>query len=89
MPTAIITILEAVFTALLKLTQTFFPEKSIISSKAFMKLPMDNKGKVVDNYLFNLKLIVKNRIKTVMSCCIDLHYLLYYRYDLHCGMSGD
>ena len=67
----------------------FFPWKSIISSKVFMKLPMDNKGKVVDNYLFNLKLIVKSRIKTVMSCCIDLHYLLYYRYDLHCGMSGD
>ena len=24
-----------------------------------------------------------------MSCCTDLHYLMYYRYDLHCGMSGD
>ena len=24
-----------------------------------------------------------------MSRCIDLHYLLYYRYDLHCGMSED
>ena len=24
-----------------------------------------------------------------MSCCVDLHYLLDYRCDLHCGMSGD
>ena len=24
-----------------------------------------------------------------MSCCIDLHYLLYYQYDLHCYISGD
>ena len=24
-----------------------------------------------------------------MSCCIDLHYLLYYLYDLRGGMSGD
>ena len=24
-----------------------------------------------------------------MSCCIDLHYLLYYLYDLRVGMSGD
>ena len=23
-----------------------------------------------------------------MSCCIDLHYFLYFRYDLHCDMSG-
>ena len=29
---------------------------------------------------------VKNQIKNVMSCCIDLHYLLYDRYDLRCGM---
>ena len=26
---------------------------------------------------------IKNQIKN------DLHYLMYYRYDLHCGMSGD
>ena len=32
---------------------------------------------------------MKNRIINVMSCCIDLHYLMYYRNDLHCGMSGD
>ena len=32
---------------------------------------------------------VENRIKNIMSCCIDLHYLLYYLYDFHCGMSGD
>ena len=24
-----------------------------------------------------------------MSCCLDLHYLLYYGYDLHCDMSRD
>ena len=24
-----------------------------------------------------------------MPYCIDLHYLQYYRYDLHCGISGD
>ena len=23
-----------------------------------------------------------------MSCCIDLHYLQYFRYDLHCDISG-
>ena len=42
-----------------------------------MKLLMQIKGKVKDNYLFNLKLTVNNRIKNVMSCCIDLHYLLH------------
>ena len=45
-----------------------------------------NKGKVMDNYLFNLKFSVKKSIKSIMSCCIDLHYLLYCRYDLHCGI---
>ena len=52
-----------------------------------MELLMENKGKVMENYLFNLKIhSVKNQIKNVMSCCIDLHYLLYHQYDLHCSM---
>ena len=42
-----------------------------------MKLLMESKEKVKDNYLFNLTLIVSNRIKNVISCCIDLHYFLY------------
>ena len=55
-----------------------------------MELLMEEKGNVMDNYLFNLKLTVsKNCINNIMSRCIDLHYLMYYRYDLHCGMSGD
>ena len=54
-----------------------------------MELLMENKGKVVSNYLFNQKFSVKNWIKNIMSCYIDLHYLFYYRYDLHCGMSGN
>ena len=46
-----------------------------------MGLLIENKEKVMDNYLLNLKFIV--------SFCIDLPYFLYYRIDLHCGVSGD
>ena len=50
---------------------------------------MENKGKFIDKYLFNLKFTVAiTGLKNVMSCCIDVHYLLYYRYDLLYGMSG-
>ena len=31
---------------------------------------------------------VENQIKNLMSCCMDLLYLLCYQYDLHCGISG-
>ena len=72
MRTAIITISEFVFTALLS-----FSWKRFILSKLFMILLMESKEKVKDNYLFNLTLIVSNRIKNVISCCIDLHYFLY------------
>ena len=42
---------------------------------------MENKEKVMDNYLLNLQFQV--------SSCIDLHYFVYYSFDLRCAMSGD
>ena len=46
-----------------------------------MGLLIENKEKVMDNYLLNLKFIV--------SFYIDLPYFLYFGFDLHCVVSGD
>ena len=75
------------FQRLFSLVYSSFFRKRFVLSKTFMELLMKNKRKVMDNYLFDLKFT--DWIKNVTSCCIDLHYLLYYRYDLHCSMSGD
>ena len=52
-----------------------------------MELLMENKGKIMNNYLFNLKFTVS---KTGLNM---LHwfelYFLYYRYHLHYGISGN
>ena len=40
-------------------------------------------------YSIKIDSVIKTCIKIIMSCWIDLHYSLYYRYDSHCDMSGD
>ena len=51
-----------------------------------MELLMENKGKFIDKYLFNLKFTVAiTGLKNVMSCCIDVHYLLIT--DMICSMA--
>ena len=79
MPTAIITISDTVFTALVKL----FLRNILL----FMELLTENTGKVMDSYLFNQKFTVSKTGLKIL-CHVAL-ILLYYRYDLHCDMSGD
>ena len=53
-----------------------------------MELLTENKGKVMDNYLFNLKFTVsKTGLK--MLCHVALIYTIYCITNMTCGMSGD
>ena len=56
-----------------------------------MELLMENKGKVMDNYLSNLKFTLpKTGLKMLChAALICTIYCISCRYDLHCDMSGD
>ena len=78
MPTEIITISEAFFAALPTLSGERF-----IFSKIFMELLMENKGKVMDNCIFNLKFTVsKTRLK--MLCHVALICTIHSIIDTIC-----
>ena len=59
------------FQRLFSLLHASFSWERFIFSKIFMDLPIENKGKVIDNYLFNLKLTVS---KADFDCTITLSH---------------
>ena len=93
MLTTILTSSEDVVTA-----SPRFSWERFVFSKTFIELPMENKGMFMVNYSTKNSQC-QEKIKNIMSCCIDLHYLhtvnsanqcnltYLYRYDLRINMS--